>query len=654
MKIYRWLASILLLTMLWGGMTAPSYAQGPGLQAAVGTAFTYQGQLTDDQGAPLTGQYDFEFKLYDGSGGGAGQIGSTVTVDNKQVEEGRFTVSLDFGANAFTGDARWLDISVRDGGSTGNYTHLSPRQELTPAPYAQYAGGLDWSDLDNVPGDLADGDDGTTYSAGAGLSLSGTAFSVDFAGSGSASTVARSDHDHLGQTWVGNDDPLYLSGAFDSANNAPAPLMIENSVSAGVFISSTGTTGVAVAAAGRNGVGVGSATEDGLSVLSAGEYGVYVSSAGNDGLHIGQAGSPASTDPNNSAKNGVEVAGAEDDGVYVGYAGDDGLQVSSAGDEGVEVGSAGWNGVRIGTAGRDGVYVGQAGSPTDQNSHSNSNGIEVAGAEYHGVYVGHADHSGVYVESANNDGVHVESADFSGLQVDSAGGDGVDVESADYNGVHVISAGTAGVRVGSAGGHGVRVDSAGDEGVFVQSADDHGILVTDADDDNDGIGEAGYFVGDVTVTGNLSKGSGSFTIDHPQNPENKTLSHSFVESPDMMNVYNGNVTTDDEGYATVTLPDYFEALNIDYRYQLTVIGTFAQAIIAEEIEDNQFVIQTDEPNVKVSWQVTGIRNDPYAQENRIEVEAEKPEHEQGLYLHPEAYDQPASKGIGYNEKGADQ
>ena len=68
-------------------------------------------------------------------------------------------------------------------------------------------------------------------------------------------------------------------------------------------------------------------------------------------------------------------------------------------------------------------------------------------------------------------------------------------------------------------------------------------------------GWAGYFVGRVNVTGTLSKGGGSFKIDHPLDPENKYLYHSFVESPDMMNIYNGNVATDDEGYATVELPD---------------------------------------------------------------------------------------------------
>lgn len=136
---------------------------------------------------------------------------------------------------------------------------------------------------------------------------------------------------------------------------------------------------------------------------------------------------------------------------------------------------------------------------------------------------------------------------------------------------------------------------------------------------------AGYFQGDVHVEGTLTKNAGSFRIDHPLDPDHKYLSHSFVESPDMMNVYNGNIRTDRNGYAIVTLPNYFEALNRDFRYQLTVVGgEFAQAIIAEKIRQNMFRIRTDKPNIEVSWQVTGIRKDKWAEEHRIPVESEKP------------------------------
>jgi hypothetical protein len=148
---------------------------------------------------------------------------------------------------------------------------------------------------------------------------------------------------------------------------------------------------------------------------------------------------------------------------------------------------------------------------------------------------------------------------------------------------------------------------------------------------------AGYFGGDVTVLGTLYKSGGSFKIDHPLDPANKYLSHSFVESPDMMNIYNGNIVTDGRGEAVVTMPDYFEALNRDFRYQLTTIGQPAQAYIASEISNGVFVIKTDKPGVKVSWQVTGVRQDAWANAHRIPVDEEKPDREKGHYTYPELY-----------------
>ena len=143
--------------------------------------------------------------------------------------------------------------------------------------------------------------------------------------------------------------------------------------------------------------------------------------------------------------------------------------------------------------------------------------------------------------------------------------------------------------------------------------------------------------GDVTISGNLAKGSGSFKIDHPMDPTNKYLSHSFVESPDMMNVYNGNIILNSDGEAWVELPTWFESLNVDFRYQLTCIGGYAPVYIANKIQDNKFKIAGGTEGLEISWQVTGIRNDPYARLNRIQVEEEKSESERGTYLHPDAY-----------------
>jgi hypothetical protein len=158
-------------------------------------------------------------------------------------------------------------------------------------------------------------------------------------------------------------------------------------------------------------------------------------------------------------------------------------------------------------------------------------------------------------------------------------------------------------------------------------------------------GYAAFFDGNVDVDGNLSKAGGSFKIDHPLDPDNKYLYHSFVESPDMMNIYNGNATTDASGSAVVTLPEWFETLNRDFRYQLTVMGQFAQAIVASKVANHQFTIKTDKPNVEVSWQVTGIRQDAWANAHRIPVEVEKAQADRGLYLHPELFGAPPEKSI---------
>ena len=156
---------------------------------------------------------------------------------------------------------------------------------------------------------------------------------------------------------------------------------------------------------------------------------------------------------------------------------------------------------------------------------------------------------------------------------------------------------------------------------------------------------AAFFSGDVTVTGTLNKQGGGFIIDHPLDPETRYLAHAFVESPEMLNIYSGDATTDDAGEAVVTLPPYFEALNKDFRYQLTVQGTFAQAIVGEEIHQNQFTIRTDKPDVHVYWQVTGVRRDPFAQASPVIVERDKADREKGRYLSPTAYGKPSEMRI---------
>ncbi len=217
-----------------------------------------------------------------------------------------------------------------------------------------------------------------------------------------------------------------------------------------------------------------------------------------------------------------------------------------------------------------------------------------------------------------------------GVAVDAHGGDGGSTDGTGNGGSGVNAFGGFGSGVGNSGGNGILAfNGIGDNGATN--------------------GRAGSFFGDVLITGQLQVTSGikMFHIDHPLDPENKYLNHAAIESSEVLNVYSGNTTTDQNGDAIVSLPDWFEALNKDFRYQLTVIGTFAQAIVASEVKDNRFVIKSNSPNVKVSWQVTGVRSDATAHKYKFEIEEEKPERERGFYLNPDAYGQSEEKGIQY-------
>ena len=156
-----------------------------------------------------------------------------------------------------------------------------------------------------------------------------------------------------------------------------------------------------------------------------------------------------------------------------------------------------------------------------------------------------------------------------------------------------------------------------------------------------------YSVGNCHIQGTLTKSAGAFRIDHPLDPENKYLQHSFVESDEMKNVYDGVVFLDANGSATVTLPDWFDALNENFRYQLTSIGGYAPVFIESEVSNNSFTIAGGTSGMKISWQLTGVRKDAYALANPILLEVPKDAEDIGLYSHPEVYGKPKELGIDY-------
>ena len=227
---------------------------------------------------------------------------------------------------------------------------------------------------------------------------------------------------------------------------------------------------------------------------------------------------------------------------------------------------------------------------------------------------------------------------FGGLGLEAVGGskdagiagDGLRAFGGDSNsgqgGVGLFGVGGTSTGAGNSAGHGLEAFA----GFGLDAAD----------------GLAGKFHGDVQVTGVLSKAGGSFKIDHPLDPENKYLSHSFVESPDMKNIYDGVVSLDANGEAVIEMPEWFAVLNRDFRYLLTAVGAPMPGLyIAEEIANNRFKISGGVARLKVSWQVTGIRQDAWANKNRIRVEETKPEKERGHYLHADAFGQAEERGV---------
>ncbi len=216
-------------------------------------------------------------------------------------------------------------------------------------------------------------------------------------------------------------------------------------------------------------------------------------------------------------------------------------------------------------------------------------------------------------------GVGTLETDFGGSGINAQGGN---------------SAGTGGKGVTATGGSGEfggdGIDAYG--GTGKDGADGVGLYAVGTNSV-----DAAYFNGDVGLSGTIVSSSGALKIDHPLDAANKYLYHSLVESPDMLNIYNGNVITDGSGTAIISMPPWFEALNTDFRYQLTTIGQPAQAWIESEIANGSFTIKTSKSGVKVSWQVTGIRQDAWANAHRIQVEVEKAPADQGHYIHPELF-----------------
>jgi hypothetical protein len=153
--------------------------------------------------------------------------------------------------------------------------------------------------------------------------------------------------------------------------------------------------------------------------------------------------------------------------------------------------------------------------------------------------------------------------------------------------------------------------------------------------------------GNVHVLGVFTAGNKEFLIDHPLDPENYYLVHHCPESAEPHVYYSGTVVLDAAGEAWVQLPHYFEAIARDPRYTLTPVGApMPNLHVAVEIQGNRFKIAGGVPGKRVSWRVEAIRNDPYMRYHGYQDEVPKPEEERGTYLHPELYGQPMERSVG--------
>jgi hypothetical protein len=441
--------------------------------------------------------------------------------------------------------------------------------------------------------------DVTGVAAGSGLTGGGTSgdltLAVNLQGSGTATSVSRSDHDHVNQAWSGSAQAFQTLRVTNTATGGFSDGIFGQSDASG---GGRGVVGYATRTVGTN-YGVWGQAD---STAGRGVYGIATAGSGTTYGTYGQSDS--------TVGRGVYGLASSTTGASYGVYGENTSATAGAGVFGRALGTGPVSGIegRANTANGNAIYA--------QND-APSGGIGVAARGNTAIYgeaIGNLGGTGVY-----------------GL-APQVGGDAI--------GVRAQTQAQTGKALWAIASNANGVNYA----LYAENAGTNGY--------------AGYFTGlpgfgRVHVTGTLSKGMGSFKIDHPLDPANKYLYHSFVESPDMMNIYNGNVVTDADGYATVQLPEWFEALNRDFRYQLTVVDDgdsagFVQAKVVRKVRDHRFTLRTSAPGVEVSWQVTGIRHDAIADKHRIPVEEDKPEAERGKYLYPVEHGQPVEKGVDWD------
>ena len=537
-----------------------------------------------------------------GAAGGISQVnvGTGMTVTNPTGPTTTLGLNMGHGNN--------IDADKVDGKHAADFA-LSQELSTNDGTVNQSSDPVSWYKIKDIPAGFADGTDNagtaggvTQINVGAGMTVTnptgptttlglnmghGNNINADMVDGEHASNFAASSHNHLGEHWTGSFAWADAGLKVTNLSSGPGVYGINRGGGNGVRGQTNGTGIGVYGQCDDSGPGVVGRSTSGDGVQGFGrDSGVYGEGTGSGGQGVMGKGIGA------NAEGVVGIGGSNGHGVYGMSNGQNGVKGTSTNNDGVRGVSTNFSGVR--------------------GNSTNGHGVEGETNASTG--------SGVYGHSSNGQGVTGQSNSKNGVQGSTSGG------GAAY-GVKGTSSGSNGTGV-----YGEANNGSNAFGVWGKSTN----------------GYAGYFDGKVHITGTISKGGGSFKIDHPLDPANKYLSHSFVESPDMMNIYNGNIALDANGEAVVTMPEWFDALNKDFRYQLTAIGAPGPNLyVAEEISGNRFRIAGGTPGMKVSWQVTGIRQDAFANAHRIPVEQEKLDQERGKYLYPKELGMPETLSMEY-------
>ena len=613
--------------------------------AALGTSITYQGLLTDG-GTPVDGPVDFEFRLFDDELAGS-QVGVTVSHVGLPVADGVFTAKLDFGGDPYLGNQQlWLELTV-DGVTLA-------RQEVTPAPYALAlpdlrtipSGNGSFPGSANVVGGHTDNVVDPTI-AGATISGGGSAGSVNqvaasFAavGGGELNSVTG-----LHSTIAGGRNNS-ASGSFDTIGGGRGNLASgddstvcggENNTASGRR--STVAGGDANVASGLQSA-IGGGDENVASNGQATVPGGFRNSALGISSTVGGGGTNTAAARLSTVPGGnLNVAGGE---------------YSFAAGRRAKIRDAAASGDADGD---EGAFVWADASnfdfpaPTEPNFAPGPNQL-LARITGGAVFVTDIDGSGNSTETIqfNSGGTVTATAfvgDGSGLtNLPDGGGGGQWSESGSD-----IYYDTGNVGIGTT------TPSAALEAIV-----DTGTAIRGEATASSGSAFGVYGQADVANTsawgvfsnGRLgASGTKSFCIDHPLDPANAYLMHYSSEAPEPQNRYNGNVILDEDGTAVVQLPDYFDSINANYRYNLTAIGAAAPNLhIAEEVSGNQFRIAGGVPGQKISWEVTARRSDAFVNVRGAPVELQKVGADRGHYLTPELYGMPRELGINFRATAA--